>query len=136
MNEITKIFIFIFATSISTTSLAESTMDIGQSHALFREAMSNLLGVHGKQQSSTKAFHKFELLARQGWKTAQLMLGNLYAKGEGTTKDQVRAYFWYSMATRQDFNIAEEKLTRLTKHLTQTQINEAEWLVSNWKNER
>lgn len=119
MNKATQVIVIILSSIISTTSLAESTMDIGQSHNLFREAMSDLLGDHGKQKSSTKAFHKFELLARQGWKTAQLMVGNLYAKGEGTSKDQVRAYFWYSLANRQDFTIAEEKLALLIKRLTQ-----------------
>ena len=136
MNKTLATFILSLSTLFNTSSFAETTIDIGHSHDLYREAMSDLLGIHGKQKSSTKAFHKFELLARQGWKTAQLMLGNLYAKGEGTTKNQVRAYLWYSVATRQDFTIAEEKLVSLKKRLTQAQINEAEWLVSNWTREK
>lgn len=136
MNKTPIAFIFLLSIFFSSNSSAEKEFDIGRSHTLFQEAMSDLLGIHGKQKSSAKAFHKFELLARQGWKTAQLMTANLYAKGEGTKKDQVRAYFWYSLATRQDFTIAEEKLATLKKRLTQTQINEAEWLVSNWKNEK
>lgn len=114
-------------------SLAENTIDAGRSHALFSEAMSDMLGIHGKQKSSEKAFKKFEKLAQQGWKTAQHMLGNMYAKGEGTTKNNVQAYVWYSLAAQQNFSIAEQKLDSLRPQLKQAQLNKANTLVENWK---
>ena len=57
--------------------------------------MAHLLGQHGKEKSSKEAFKKFEILAYQGWITAQHMLGNMYAKGDGVTQNDVKTYAWY-----------------------------------------
>lgn len=79
---ITSLLIF----QLSTTAVAGSSIDAGQSHALFSQAMVHLLGIKGQKKSSEIAFKKFETLAQQDWKTAQHMLGNMYYKGEGTRR--------------------------------------------------
>lgn len=48
---------------LSVSAYTDSGIDAGKSHALFREAMAELFGRHGKQKSSEKAFKKFERLA-------------------------------------------------------------------------
>ncbi len=125
---ITSIFIF----QLSTTAVADSNIDAGQSHALFSQAMAHLLGIKGQEKSSKIAFKKFETLAQQGWKTAQHMLGNMYYKGEGTAQNKVKAYLWYSLAAKQDFSIAQDKVIYLRQHLAQKKIEEAEDLIAKW----
>jgi len=127
------ICLFLTSYSVSFTTHAGSGIDAGKSHALFSEAMADLLGRHGKKKSSEKAFKKFEQLAQKGWKTAQHMLGNMYYKGEGTTKNNVKAYLWYSLAANQDYGIAEEKISILKRQLKQSEIDEAEIMLTNWK---
>jgi TPR repeat protein len=129
------IFTSLFIIQLSTaTAVAESKIDAGQSHALFSQAMAHLLGIKGQEKSSKMAFKIFETLAQQGWKTAQHMLGNMYFKGQGTDQNKVKAYLWYSLAAKQDFNIAQEKVIYLRQHLAQNKIKEAEILVAEWKN--
>jgi TPR repeat protein len=125
---ITSLFIF----QLSTTAVAGSNIDAGQSHALFSQAMAHLLGIKGQEKSSKIAFKKFETLAQQGWKTAQHMLGNMYYKGEGTAQNKVKAYLWYSLAAKQDFSIAQNKVIYLRQHLAQKKIDEAEDLIAEW----
>ena len=103
------ICLFLTSYSLSATAHAGSDFNAGKTHTLFSEAMADLLGRHGKEKSPEKAFKKFEQLAQKGWKTAQHMLGNIYYKGEGTAKSNVKAYLWYSLAANQDFSIAEKK---------------------------
>ena len=117
----------------STSAIAAAQIDAGKSHALFSQAMANLLGIKGQEKSSEIAFKKFELPAQQGWKTAQHMLGNMYYKGEGTAQNTVMAYLWYSLAAKQDFSIAQEKVTYLRQHLEKKKIQEAEVLIAAWK---
>jgi len=131
-SAIISVFLLFQLTS-GSTALAESGIDAGKSHALFSQAMSNLLGIKGQQKSSKLAFQKFEVLAQQGWKTAQHMLGNMYYKGEGTDQDSVKAYLWYSLAAKQNFRIAQEKVVFLRQNLKKEKLQEAETLISAWK---
>jgi len=103
------ICLFLTSYSLNATAHADSDFNAGKNHTLFSEAMADLLGRHCKEKSPEKAFKKFEQLAQKGWKTAQHMLGNIYYKGEGTAKSNVKAYLWYSLAANQDFSIAEKK---------------------------
>ena len=50
------------------------------------------------QVDLVEAFQWTERLANSGDHAGQLMLGNLYANGEGTARDLVRAYMWYDIA--------------------------------------
>ena len=118
----------------STTTIAEQRIDAGQPDVLFKQAMAQLLGIKGQEKSAKTAFKKFEVLAQQGWKTAQHMLGNMYYKGEGISEDKVKAYIWYSLAARQNFGIAEEKVIYLRRHLEAKKIQEAEVLITAWEN--
>ena len=118
---------------ICSTSIAATSIDAGQSHELFSQAMAHLLGIKGQEKSSEIAFKKFEILAQQGWKTAQHMLGNMYYKGQGTGQNKVKAYVWYSLAAGQDFSIAQEKVVYLRQQLAQQKIEEAEAILTEWK---
>lgn len=69
-----------------------------------RKAVSDLLreGLAAYQAGDyPKALTCFEELARQGNRRAQLNCGILYAKGQGTAKNQAKALFWFEKAARQ-----------------------------------
>lgn len=44
----------------------------------------------------------------------------------------MKAYLWYSLAAKQDFSIAKEKVNYLRQHLAQKKIDEAETLIAEW----
>lgn len=94
---------------LSLTATAGPKINAGQSHALFSQAMAHLLGTKGQGKFSKIAFKKFEMLAQQGWKTTQHMLGNMYLKGEGTSQNKVQAYLWYSLAAKKTLVLQRRK---------------------------
>ena len=51
----------------------------------------------GVPQNSQEAFKWYQIAANHRNSKAQKALGELYEKGEGTTKDYVLAYMWYEL---------------------------------------
>ena len=64
--------------------------------------------------------------ARQGDADAQYLVGYLYMRGEGTRRDFVRAYRWFTLAARQGDSFAADELISLAKRMSAAQISEAE----------
>ena len=90
----------------------------------------------GVPQSFQDAFKWYEISANHRNSKAQKALGELYEKGEGTTKDYVLAYMWYelydsylltplSKENRPDFK------DLLKKKMTPEQIKKANELAKN-----
>ena len=63
--------------------------------------------------------------ARQGDVDAQYLAGFLYMRGEGTRRDLVRAYGWFTLAARQGDAFAADELISLAKRMTAAQISQA-----------
>ena len=63
--------------------------------------------------------------ARLGDLDAQYLAGFLYMRGEGTRRDYVRAYRWFTLAARQGDEFAADELISLAKRMTAAQISEA-----------
>ena len=64
--------------------------------------------------------------ARQGEVDAQYLAGFLYMRGEGTRRDFVRAYKWFTLAARQGDSFAADQLISLAKRMSASQISQAE----------
>lgn len=64
--------------------------------------------------------------AKQGDKGAQMMLGRIYAKGEGVPKNNVEAYAWFSVAATSNSNDKFEHLARLGKSVLSPQMTAEE----------
>ena len=64
--------------------------------------------------------------ARRGEVDAQYLAGFLYMRGEGTRRDFVRAYRWFTLAARQGDRFAADELLSLAKRMSAAQISQAE----------
>lgn len=79
------------------------------------------------------AFAESKPLAEHGDADAQYLLGYLYARGEGVTRDVVRAFMWFTLAARQGDAIAAEAAVALAQSMTSEDVAAAERLARNWK---
>jgi len=96
----------------------------------------------GVPRDHAEAAKWFRRAANQGDATAQFGLGTMYRDGEGVPQDYIRSYMWYSLAAltndatwSRNALMARDLLVQL-KHVTATQIAEAQRLASEWKPER
>ncbi len=94
------------------------------------------LGVMDRdRQDYGQAAQWFEKAAAQGEAYAQLNLGGLHEAGQGVQQDYVHAYMWYSLAAQGEPGYGpyiNEKLERLQREMTLTQIAEAQQLAREW----
>ncbi len=66
------------------------------------------------------AFEYFRRLAEEGIADAQLVLGDLYRKGEGVPADPVEAYAWYYVAAQQGVEEAITPMNEVLRSLPQS----------------
>jgi hypothetical protein len=104
--------------------------------AMYREAMALLLGRNETPRSPEKAAQLFLTLAQQNWIPAQHMLGNLYLKGRGVKQDDLQAYQWLSLASRNNPRLADtlaSKRNQLRARLNGAQRQQADAWVAAWQ---
>lgn len=78
------------------------------------------------------AFEESLGAARQGDADAQYLVGFLYMRGEGTRRDLLRAYQWFTLAARQGDAFAADALESLSARLSAAQISAAEAWARDW----
>jgi peptidoglycan hydrolase-like protein with peptidoglycan-binding domain len=83
-------------------------------------------------QDYTTAYQEFRPLAEQGHGESQAMLGYLYAYGRGVPVDYVQSYRWFNLAAAQGTENAAAARDELAKHMTPTQVAEAQQLSQSW----
>lgn len=71
-----------------------------------------------------KAIKQYRQAAEQGYPLSQLVLGMLYARGDGVPKDLVEAYAWWSLAGAANQE-AERFRAALVNELSPDQIYQA-----------
>lgn len=71
-----------------------------------------------------------------GFANAQANLGVLYVIGQDVPTDNVQAYKWWSLASRQGSQIATDNRNRLRTMISPDQIAEAERLIHEFKPKR
>jgi TPR repeat protein len=86
----------------------------------------------GIQQDYSEAVKWYRKAAEQGEADAQLTLGFMYANGQSVSQDNVQAYMWYDLAASNGRDIAGY-LKKLSKQMTQSQIDEAKRLARKWR---
>ena len=104
--------------------------------AIYQEALNYLLGRNGKPRSAEKAASLFKSLAEKNWSSAQHMLGNLYFKGKGVEKNNLLAYKWLSIASRNNAHLAEviyDKRKLLQSKLSRNHLQQAEIWINDWQ---
>ena len=78
------------------------------------------------------AFGESLAAAKQGDADAQYMVGFLYMRGQGTRRDSLRAYQWFSLAARQGDSYAADELEGLAARMSPARISQAEAWVREW----
>jgi len=104
--------------------------------AIYQEALDYLLGRNGKPRSAEKAAVLFKSLAEQNWSSAQHMLGNLYFRGKGVEKNNLLAYKWLSIASRNNIHLAEaiyDKRKLLQSQLSTSHLQQVESWIDDWQ---
>lgn len=111
--------------------------------ALYQQALDHLLGRNGASKSAEKAAELFQTLAEKNWSSAQHMLGNMYYSGKGVEKNDLLAYKWLSLASKNNIQLAEaihekRKLlhTKLSANLSGQSLDKVEMWIAEWKPEQ
>ncbi|MDH5484293.1 MAG: hypothetical protein OEY43_03565 [Gammaproteobacteria bacterium] len=104
--------------------------------AIYQQALNYLLGRNGSEKSAEKAAELFKTLAEQNWSSAQHMLGNMYFSGNGVEKNDLLAYKWLSIASRNNIRLAEtiyEKRKILQNRLTKNNLQQVDHWIAEWR---
>lgn len=112
--------------------------DNNQALATYHEAMSYLLGRHGKPRSAEKAAELFQSLANKNWSSAQQMLGHLYYEGKGVEKNDLLAYKWLSLAARNNPGLADNLDSRrrqLQSQIPAHSLQQVDRWIAEWQPE-
>jgi hypothetical protein len=72
------------------------------------------------------AIRVFRTLAEQGNAKAQNVLGIMFRKGQGVTKNPVRARMWFSFAAKRGDAKAEAELREVSRTMTAQEISQAD----------
>jgi TPR repeat protein len=103
---------------------------------MYQEALDYLLGRNGKPRSAEKAAVLFKSLAEKNWSSAQHMLGNLYFRGKGVEKNNLLAYKWLSIASRDNAHLAAaiyDKRKLLQSKLSTSHLQQVEIWIDDWQ---
>jgi len=106
----------------------------------YQQALNYLLGRNGVEKSAEKAASLFKALAEQNWSSAQHMLGNMYLHGKGVEKNDLLAYKWLSLASKNNMQLAKAIHTKrrqlyqnLQSNLSLQSLNKVETWIAEWK---
>lgn len=128
---------------LSVSSFSENTaLDSSSTSPLatYQQALDYLLGRNGMPRSEEKAAALFKSLAQQNWSSAQHMLGNMYYAGKGVEKNDLLAYKWLSLASKNNLQLSEAIQTKrkrlhqkLQNSLSQQSLDEVETWIAEWQ---
>ena len=79
------------------------------------------------------AMKEFTALAGQGDADAQLILGDMYAQGQGVAQDNVQAYKWYAIASQNGSKGAPAARDKLKSKMSAADVNKAQQLAQEWR---
>ena len=85
------------------------------------------------------AIRLFRPLAEQGNARAQHLIGVMYHKGEGVSRNSVRAFAWFSLAAAHGDREAKAKLRDVSQTMTPEELSQAREMAqaceaSNYRN--
>ncbi len=91
----------------------------------------------GVPKDEMEAVKWYFAAANQGYAQAQARVGALYLEGKGGVMlDNQKAYFWLTLATKQNNRDAERQRNELIKKLTKDDITKLEVQAAGWKSQR
>ena len=128
-------------TATQTTELnSKSVTSQSNPQAMYQQALNYLLGRNDTVKSAEKAASIFKTLAEQNWSSAQHMLGNMYLRGKGVEKNDLLAYKWLSLASKNNMQLAaaihnkrRQLYENLQSNLSIQSLNKVESWIAEWK---
>jgi TPR repeat protein len=87
----------------------------------------------GVPKDAAQAAMLFKRAADHGNVYAQVLLGRMFAEGDGVPQDFVLAYMWNNLAAAQGWGGADFARDELAKQMTREQIASAQRLSREWK---
>ena len=130
------------AETVAKTTQLNTTSAAGQLNpqAMYQQALNYLLGRNNTVKSAEKAAGLFKTLAEQNWSSAQHMLGNMYFRGKGVEKNDLLAYKWLSLASKNNMQLAtaihnkrRQLYETLQSSLSTQSLNKVELWIAEWK---
>ena len=107
---------------------------------IYQQALDYLLGRNGTMKSAEKAASLFKTLAEHNWSSAQHMLGNMYLRGKGVEKNDLLAYKWLSLASKNNLQLAQaiqnkrrQLYVNLQNNLSLQSLNKVETWIAEWE---
>jgi hypothetical protein len=79
------------------------------------------------------ALSEFQISAEQGNTEAQMMLGILYAEGEGVLQNYVEAHKWFNLSASRGNAQAKKARDKVAEKMTPEQISAAQRLAAEWR---
>ena len=90
----------------------------------------------GVTQDYKQAVKWYRKAAEQGFASAQYNLGSMYMllikNGHGVIQDKVLAHMWFNIANLEGTNNAREKMDRIAKEMSPSQIEKAQDMAREW----
>lgn len=137
-DKLSKVVMMPSQTGTQLASLTDNRKPI----IIYQQALNHLLGRNGVTKSAEKAASLFMALAEQNWSSAQHMLGNMYYSGKGVEKNDLLAYKWLSLASKNNIQLAEaihdkRKLlhAKLSANLSGQSLDKVETWIAEWSPE-
>lgn len=114
-------------------SAADDGQDVAQNNLGLMYAAG--LGVRRSYEAAAKLYW---LAADRGNPRAQYNLAVAYRDGKGVEQDDVRAYMWYTLSAKADWDPeihqrASKERDDIAKKMTQAQVAQAQVDAANWK---
>ena len=130
------------AETVAKTTELNTTSETSQLNpqAMYQQALNYLLGRNNTVKSAEKAASLFKTLAEQNWSSAQHMLGNMYLRGKGVEKNDLLAYKWLSLASKNNMQLAtaihnkrRQLYETLQSSLSTQSLSKVELWIAEWK---
>ena len=90
-------------------------------------------GIGGVEQDLSLAAQWFEKAAERGVVDSQYNIGYLYEFGFGVPKNEVEAYVWYGIASKQGDSEAAKRIAVLDDTLSEVEVDSAKSRITGFK---
>lgn len=114
--------------------------DEEQALEAYQQGLNYLLGRNGVERSTSRAASIFRALAERNWSSAQHMLGNMYMKGKGVEQNDLLAYKWLSLASKNNIRLAESiqgkrktLFGKLQSSLSEEALQRVDTWIADWR---
>ena len=121
MSHIRVIQFLALVSALTLFTMTAPTADFGSAMALYQKG------------DYPAALKEFTVLAGHGDADAQLILGDMYAKGQGVPQDNVQAYKWYVISAQNGSQSAPAARDALKSKMSAAEVNNAQQLAQEWK---